>query len=57
MRHPTDFPSPTLPMKGRVRLSVLCSTLPNPPDGTSPLVGEDGRGKSMEPGVISFGGL
>src|SRR5687767_15509413 len=41
-----DFPSPTLPIKGRVSPSGLGNVGPKAHDGTSPFIGEDGRGQS-----------
>jgi hypothetical protein len=40
-----DFPSPPLPMKGRVWSGVFSSIGPHMSGGTSPFMGEDGRGK------------
>jgi very-short-patch-repair endonuclease len=37
-------PSPTLPTRGRVQAGVLDESVPQAPPGTSPLVGEAGRG-------------
>jgi hypothetical protein len=39
------FPSPTLPVKGRVWAGVLGSFVPDTRIGTSPFMGEGGRGK------------
>jgi very-short-patch-repair endonuclease len=47
--HPSpsvDVPSPSLPIKGRVPLRDSGTIEPNTPDGTSPFMGEDGRGPS-----------
>ncbi len=40
----TASPSPTLPARGRVWPGDLSAIVPEPPAGTSPLAGEDGRG-------------
>jgi hypothetical protein len=41
-----DFPSPTHPMKGRVPSGERGNIAPQTQDGTSPFMGEVGRGQS-----------
>ena len=46
MQRLLHFPSPSLPIKGRVPLRDNGTIEPEPQGGTSPFMGEDGRGSS-----------
>ena len=43
----TDGPLPASPMKGEVKARAYGSIVPNARCGTSPFMGEDGRGPSL----------
>ncbi len=46
-----DGPLPASPMKGEVKSRGCGSMVPNTPAGTSPFMGEDGRGPSPSSGI------
>src|SRR5205809_2147617 len=51
--HPWPSPSPAFPTRGRVSGTMWRAVVPKTPSGTSPLVGEVGRGAAADALLIA----